>query len=67
MATAKREDVIEGVQGILEGFALIEVNLLRQYTEVQRLRALVKSEVWDRFQLGEFPEYEPDIRLRKVS
>lgn len=66
MAQVSKEGLREEYQLAFENFALAEAAALRQLTLIQGARQSLAAS-WKTLDLGELPEYEPEIRVRKVS
>ena len=66
MAQVRKDDLRDGYQLAFESLALAEVNTIRQLTLIQNARQSLATN-WRTLDLGELPEYEPEVRMRKVS
>lgn len=49
-----------------EDVAMLQAGYLRQVALAQQTQKSLQG-LWETFELGDLPEYEPQIRVRKVS
>ena len=66
MTTVRKEDIKGALEEAYEDLALPEAGVLRTIVLAQSARNRLNS-TWDMVGLGDRPEYEPQITLRKVS
>lgn len=66
MTTVRKEDIKGALEEAHEDLVLLEAGVLRTIVLAQSARNRLNS-TWDMVGLGDRPEYEPQITLRKVS
>lgn len=66
MTTVRKEDIRGALEEAYEDLALLEAGVLRTIVFAQSARTHLNT-TWEMFGLGDRPEYEPQITLRKVS
>lgn len=66
MTTVRKEDIRGALEEAYEDLALLEAGVLRTIVLAQSARNRLNS-TWDMVGLGDRPEYEPQITLRKGS
>ena len=66
MVQVSKEALRQQHMAALEDLALIEAGILRQLTHTQSARQSLTTS-WRTLGLGEVPEYENEVRVRKVS
>jgi hypothetical protein len=66
MGQVSKDALREQHMAALEDIALLEAGILRQLSLSQGVRQSIATS-WQTLGLGEMPEYEPEVRVRKVS
>lgn len=62
----KRGDLRDELQLAFEDLALIRAEHLRLIAKAEEMRRPLEK-IWVAAELGPLPEYEPEIRLRRVA
>lgn len=66
MTTVRKEDIKGALEEAYEDLALLEAGVLRSIVLMQSTRNRLNT-TWEMVGLGDRPEYEPQITVRKVS
>lgn len=66
MAQVSKAALRVQMEASFEDLALIRAGILRQLTACDDGRSRL-AETWKALDLGDVPEYEPEIRIRRVS
>lgn len=64
--TVRREQLRTTLEEAFEDVAMLQAGYLRQVALAQQTQKSLQG-LWETFELGDLPEYEPQIRVRKVS